>query len=54
LSIKKIKRGAGHRWLMPVILTTQEAEIRRIAILSHPQQIDLEKIHHKKKGWWME
>jgi hypothetical protein len=28
-TIKKKKR---HRWLMPAILTTQEAEIRRIAV----------------------
>jgi hypothetical protein len=24
--------GAGHRWLMPIILATQEAEIRRIVV----------------------
>jgi hypothetical protein len=23
---------AGHRWLMPIILATQKAEIRRIAV----------------------
>jgi hypothetical protein len=27
------------RWLMPIILATQEAEIRRIAVRSQPGQI---------------
>jgi hypothetical protein len=26
--------GAKHQWLMPVIVATQEAEIRRIAVQS--------------------
>jgi hypothetical protein len=26
----------GCRWLTPVVLATQEAEIRRIAVQSHP------------------
>jgi hypothetical protein len=43
---------AGHQWLMPIILATQEAEIRRIAIQSQPQQIVCEtlsqKNHHEK------
>jgi hypothetical protein len=30
---------AGHRWLMPGILATQEAEIKKIAVQSHPGQI---------------
>jgi hypothetical protein len=30
---------ARHQWLTPVILTTQEAEIRRIAVQSQPGQI---------------
>jgi hypothetical protein len=30
---------AGHRWLTPVILATQEAEIRRIKVWSQPKQI---------------
>jgi hypothetical protein len=30
---------AGHQWLTPVILATQEAEIRRIAVRSQPGQI---------------
>jgi hypothetical protein len=36
---------------MPVILAIQEAEIRRIMVQSHPQQIAkpyLKKTHHKK------
>jgi hypothetical protein len=32
-----------HGWLMLVILTTQEAEMRRIIIRSHPKQFA---IHH--------
>jgi hypothetical protein len=31
--------GARYRWLSPIILATQEAEIRRIAIRSQPEQI---------------
>jgi hypothetical protein len=29
----------GCRWLMPVILATWEAEIRRIVVRGHPEQI---------------
>jgi hypothetical protein len=34
--------AAGRRWLTPVILATQEAEIRKITIRSQPGQIVLE------------
>jgi hypothetical protein len=30
---------AWHQWFIPVILATQEAEIRRIVLPSQPQQI---------------
>jgi hypothetical protein len=33
---------ARHQWLIPVILTTQEAEIRRIEVQSQAKQIVLE------------
>jgi hypothetical protein len=44
------------RWLKPVILATQEAEIKRIADRRQPQQNSLgDHISKKsilKKGWW--
>jgi hypothetical protein len=39
LKKKKKKKKAGFWWLMPVILATPEAEIRRIAAQSQPRQI---------------
>jgi hypothetical protein len=46
---------AGHQWLTPVILGTQEAEIR-IAVQSQPRQTVCETLSQEnpsqKKGWW--
>jgi hypothetical protein len=39
---------AGCRWLTPVILATQEAEIRRIAVRGQPRQIVFEILSRKK------
>jgi predicted secreted acid phosphatase len=36
-SSSKMQLSARRQWLMPVILTTQEAEIRRIAVQSQSQ-----------------
>jgi hypothetical protein len=48
------KPRAGHQWLMPIILATQEAEIRRIEVRSQPGQIVhktlSQKTHQKKAG----
>jgi hypothetical protein len=47
---------AGCQWLTPVILATQEAEIRRIEVRSQQGQIICETPISKKpiteKGWW--
>jgi hypothetical protein len=39
IPIVEKKRRAMSQWLMPVILATQEAEIRRISVRSQPGQI---------------
>jgi hypothetical protein len=46
---------AGHQWLTPVILATQEAEIKRITVRSQPREIGQrdpisKKPFTKKKG----
>jgi hypothetical protein len=42
-------KEARHQWLTPVILATQEAEIRRIAVQSQSRQIVLKDPISKKK-----
>jgi hypothetical protein len=42
----KIFRSAGHWWLSPVILTIQEAEIRRISSL-RPAWVDSKNLSQK-------
>jgi hypothetical protein len=51
----KIAMLARQRWLTPIILATQEAEIRRITVQCQPR----EKVHKTpsqkkltKKCWW--
>jgi hypothetical protein len=39
--------GAGRRWLTPVILAIQEAEIRRVTVRSQPGQIIRETLAQK-------
>jgi hypothetical protein len=48
--VSRIRKGpcTRCRWLTPVILATQEAEIRRIAVRSQPRQIVQETVSRKK------
>jgi hypothetical protein len=53
------QKTAGHWWLTPVILATQEAEIRRLTVRSQPGQIvheTLSQKHPSQKGLaeWLE
>jgi hypothetical protein len=41
---------ARHWWLTPVILATQEAEIRRISVQSQHEQISQKNPSHKRAG----
>jgi hypothetical protein len=55
--ITKILKSIASCWcLIPVILATQKAEIRRIEVQSQPEQIVLRdpilKKPFTKKGWW--
>jgi hypothetical protein len=43
----KILRQARHQWLMPEILATQEAEIRRVTVLSQLGQIVCQTLSQK-------
>jgi hypothetical protein len=45
---KKTNLFARCQWLMPVILVTQEAEIRRISVRSQPRQIVCEILSQKE------
>jgi hypothetical protein len=37
--VQERTKSAGHRWLTPVLLATQEAEIMRLTVQSKPRHI---------------
>jgi hypothetical protein len=51
----KFTLKSGHQWLLPVILATREAEIRRITVpsqlLVNSSQDPVSKIPNTKKDW---
>jgi hypothetical protein len=50
MAMLKTQIVAGCQWFTPVILATQEAEIRRITVRSQPGQIVRETLSQKKKN----
>jgi hypothetical protein len=54
--IRKRECGVRRQWFTPVILDTQEAEIRKIVVQSQPGQIVLcdpiSKKPFTEEGWW--
>jgi hypothetical protein len=57
LGLFKINSRASSLWFMPVVLATQEAEIRRIEVQSQLGQIVHKTLSQKnpsqkKEGWW--
>jgi hypothetical protein len=50
MAMLKTQIVAGRQWFTPVILATQEAEIRRITVRSQPGKIVRETLSQKKKN----
>jgi hypothetical protein len=48
--VKKKDPRAGSRWLTPIILATQEAEIRRIAVHASSDKYSGKKNTHHQNG----